>query len=341
MRYIMYGAGAIGGICGSKLYLAGHEVILVARGEHLRVIQQGGLTLKLPEETMTLPIPAVGHPAEIAFRPDDVVVLTMKSQDTAAALNDLRVAAGDQVTVICAQNGIENERMALRLFPKVYAMLLSMPATYLEAGIVETSAWPLAGVCDLGRYPAGTDAIAEAIARDFDGAGLISMARPDIMNWKYTKLLQNVANAVGAVCGDRQDTAGLQNMVREECRECFRAAGFVWTPGSEFTARGALFRNAMAAPGGISSVNRVRGGSSTWQSLARGAGSSEGDFLNGEIVLLGRLHGIPTPANEVFQVLSDRLAREHKQPGSVTLEEVTQLIEERRALYGSVETSIS
>lgn len=335
MRYIMYGAGAIGGICGGKLHLAGLEVILIARGEHLRVIQQDGLTLKTPDETLQLPIQAVSHPSRIEFRPDDVVILTMKSQDTAAALDDLRAAAGDQVTVVCAQNGIDNERMALRRFAKVYAMVLLMPATYLEPGVVEASAWPAVGVADLGRYPSGVDATAETIASEWDAAGISSIAREDIMRWKYTKLLQNVSNAVGAVCGDEADSSALQDMVRDETRQCFRAAGYEWIPGPQLTQRRAEVLPSPSGPSNISSVVRTRGGSSTWQSLARGAGSSEGDYLNGEVVLLGRLHGVPTPVNEIFQALSDRLARERKQPGSVTLEEVTKLIEERRAAYAT------
>ena len=55
-----------------------------------------------------------------------------------------------------------------------------------------------------------------------------------------------------------------------------------------------------------------RSGGSTWQSLARGAGSIESDYLNGEIVLLGRLHGVPTPVNAVLQ----RRARQAVAAGS-------------------------
>ncbi len=335
MRYIFYGAGAIGGIVGSKLHLAGHEVILIARGEHLRKIQQDGLTLNVPDDSMKLPIQAVGHPSEIEFREGDVVIMTMKSQDTASALDELRAVAGDQIPVVCCQNGVENERMAARRFANVYGMMILMPATYLEAGVVETPSWPIAGVGDLGRYPTGKDALSEAIAREFDAAGVASMAQDDIMTWKYAKLLQNVGNAVGAVCGAEADTKELQRLVREETVACYEAASIAWTNDEEFRARSSSFRRAAQAPGGISAVQRTRGGSSTWQSLMRGAGSSEGDYLNGEIALLGRIHGIPTPANEIFQVLSDRLARERKQPGSVSAEEAMKLIEERTASYAN------
>jgi 2-dehydropantoate 2-reductase len=57
-------------------------------------------------------------------------------------------------------------------------------------------------------------------------------------------------------------------------------------------------------------------GGSSWQSLARTAGSIEADFLNGEIVLLGRLHEVPAPANALLQSLANRMARERLLPGA-------------------------
>ncbi len=79
----------------------------------------------------------------------------------------------------------------------------------------------------------------------------------------------------------------------------------------------------VARRGDLLSWHRVggqrRGGGSSWQSLTRGTGRIETDHLNGEIVLLGRLHGVPTPANELLRQLANRLAREGKPPGSVAV----------------------
>jgi 2-dehydropantoate 2-reductase len=91
MRYVIYGAGAIGCSVGAKLHMNGIEVVLIARGAHLKALQTDGLTLIHPEGTEKLKIPAAGHPTEIDWRPDDVVVLAMKSQDTQAALEQLRL----------------------------------------------------------------------------------------------------------------------------------------------------------------------------------------------------------------------------------------------------------
>ena len=48
-----------------------------------------------------------------------------------AALTDLRRTDGQRLPMICAQNGVEHERIAARVMPRVYAMLVYLPATLL------------------------------------------------------------------------------------------------------------------------------------------------------------------------------------------------------------------
>ena len=109
MRFIIYGAGGVGGTIGAELFLAGEETVLIARGAHLQAIQDNGLRYLTPDRQETINIPAVGHPNELDFRSDDVVILTMKSQHTLGALEDLRAAGGENIPVICCQNGVANE----------------------------------------------------------------------------------------------------------------------------------------------------------------------------------------------------------------------------------------
>ena len=71
---------------------------------------------------------------------------------------------------------------------------------------------------------------------------------------------------------------------------------------------------------------RSRSGGSSWQSLARSGGRIEADYLNGEIVLLGRQHGIPTPVNEGLRRIANRMATEHQAPGSLSLAEVERMV---------------
>ena len=91
-------------------------------------------------------VEAVGHPREIEFQSDDVVLLTMKTQDTEAALGDLQAAGGSQLPVLCAQNGVENERIAARRFARVYAMVVWMPVTLESPGLVSHHAAPVHGI---------------------------------------------------------------------------------------------------------------------------------------------------------------------------------------------------
>src|ERR1039458_5527501 len=122
MRYIVYGAGAIGGAIGGRLAHAGHDVILIARGAHLDALRTGGLRLVTPDEELHPPVTVVGSPAEAAPRPGDVVILAMKSQGTEVAVCELDAVIGRDVAVFCAQNGVDNERVAARRGADTYAI---------------------------------------------------------------------------------------------------------------------------------------------------------------------------------------------------------------------------
>jgi len=122
MRYVVYGAGAIGGVVGIRLAQQGFDVVLIARGDHLSAIRRDGLTLQSPDGSVTLAVSAIERPSDIVFRPaDDLVVLATKTQDSASALDTVRDAGGADVPVLCLQNGVESARIALRRFHVVIA----------------------------------------------------------------------------------------------------------------------------------------------------------------------------------------------------------------------------
>ena len=315
MRYVIYGAGAVGGVIGAKLFEHGHDVVLIARGAHLDTIRSKGLTFQTPIETTVLPIAAVGNPSEIEWRDGDVVLLTTKTQQSERALDDLRAATPIDVPIVCAQNGVENERMALRRFSHVYAMLVLLPANHLEPGAVSASMAPISGVLDAGCYPSGEDHLIMRVTSDLDASGFSAHSVHDVMRWKYAKLLSNLGNAIQAACG-RGDTRALHARAREESIACYRAAGIEWASDEEILER----RKPMSPMSAI--AGQQRGGGSSWQSLARGTGSIESDYLNGEIALLGRLHGIETPVNAALQRIGDRMAREGAAPESMSVAEV-------------------
>ncbi len=316
VRFVVYGAGAIGGVVGARLAIAGFDVTLIARGAHFEAIRAHGLQFESPDGTQTLSLPAVGSPAEAAIAADDIVLLAMKSQHTPAALDALAFAAPPSTRVVCMQNAVANERIALRRFANVYGVCVMCPAEHLEPGVVAAQSAPVTGIFDLGRFPEGLDASGEAIAAALTKAACVSEPRPDIMRWKYGKLLSNLANIVEAACAEGSGRRELMSLGRAEGERVLQAAGIAYVGLDEDAERrGDLLQMREVA-------GRSRVGSSTRQSLVRRSGNVETDYLNGEIVLLGRTHGVPTPVNELLQSLGRRAAAEQLEPGTLVADEL-------------------
>jgi 2-dehydropantoate 2-reductase len=334
MRYIIIGAGAVGGTIGARLFQNGHEVVLVARGEHHAALRDRGLRFATPAGQVTLPVPVVSGPGELPLRADDVLILTVKAQDSAAALDAWawRPVAGGGVAaevlpVLCAQNGVASERFALRRFGRVYGVCVWLPATHLLPGEVEAQGAPMSGLLPVGRYPAGSDETARQVAAGLAGSTFLAPVREDVMRWKYGKLLTNLANAVEAVCGpsgaENGNAAGakeLSRRARDEGAAVLGAAGIAYSSPDELAG----LRGDQVRIEAVSGARRT--GGSSWQSLTRGTGSIEADYLNGEIVLLGREHGVPAPVNELLQRLANQFAADRRAPGSITPAEMAALL---------------
>lgn len=320
MRIVIFGAGAVGGVIGGRLHQHrerhGHDVVLVARGAHRHAIEHRGLTIRDPVGSVTVAVPVVERIDEVDLDAGDVVILAMKTQDTTAALEALAAHAPPGVAVACAQNGVENERLALRRFADVYGICVMLPAVFMEPGVVEANGWPRNAILDVGRYPNGTDHTAEDLAAAFEASGLASQTVPSVMRLKYTKLLLNLGNALDALVVEGESFTGLYERARAEAEACFSAAGIDYASADEDAARreGVMKRRSIEG--------RPRGGGSTWQSLARGAATTEVDWLNGEVVLLGRLHGVPTPVNAMLQQEVRAAAATSRPPRSLTVAEL-------------------
>ncbi len=311
MRLVILGAGAIGGVVCARLSRAGRDVILIARGAQLAAIREQGLRLESPDETFVVR-PSVTE-RFTDWRDGDVLLVAVKTQDVAAALREL--AAPPTVPIVCLTNGVEAERIALRHSREVYGACVMMPATYLSPGLVQAWASPVPGVIDIGRYPDGFGDIADELVGELVVAGFASEVRTHIMRWKRGKLLSNLANGAEALCGPDARRSVVAERARAEARACFAAAGLSTMTDAEDAARRAGLEPKLIA--GV-----ARDGGSTWQSLARGTSTLETDYLNGEIAMLGRLHGVATPVNELLQQLAADAARAGTKPGSMSLDEL-------------------
>ena len=323
MRFVVVGAGAIGGVVGARLHQSGHEVVLLARGAHLEALQTKGLRLRSPEEDVVLDIPAVRRPGDVAWRGDEVVLLATKSHHSAALLDELAAAAPPGIALVSVQNGVDNERQALRRFERVYGICVMLPAQHLDPGVVEPASHPVTGILDIGRFPSGVDDTGRECAEALGESTFESVARSAIMRWKYRKLLTNLANAVVALCPPSEAAGELVRRAESEGDRCLEVAGIdVASKGEDAARRGDRLQIRSVA-------GRPWGGGSSWQSLARGLGSIEADFLNGEIALLGRLHGIETPVNALLQERAREAALLGLPPGQVSAESLLELVEAR------------
>lgn len=334
MRFIIYGLGAVGGTLAAALALSGQSVVGIARGKMLEAVRADGLLFRTPNGANRVHFPVFATPDEIDFADGDVAILTMKSQDTAEALVALRDADFGDRPVVCAQNGVNNERLALRYFANVYGATVMTPADYTVPGEVACFGTPRHAMLDIGRYPSGLDDTLTEMAEALSRANIAVTPMETVMQSKYGKLVENLGNVVEAALG--KDNARLEGLgkaaatagaariglpeimaaVRSEAEAVYRAAGIErldvgWAAGR---------RQGVMEMGPIEGYARV-GGSST-QSLKRGAGSIETDYLNGEIVLLGRLHGVPTPANAALCDIGRELIGEGAAPGSMTAEDL-------------------
>jgi 2-dehydropantoate 2-reductase len=298
-RYVVIGGGAIGGALAAQLVPAGHDVVLVARGEHGRIVADHGLTVRRPTGVDVVRVAVASSASDVRLRPTDVLVLATKAQDAEAALVEWawRPVEGGGLAVdlpiVTFQNGLATEDLALRRFARVYGATIAIAASFTTPGeIVSPSLPPAVGAAWLGRYPSGLDDLARSVVGDLSRSGFHVVAVDDVRLAKAAKLLANVGNGLDLLEGDDAWRAETRHALRDEALAVLDAAGIAPPEGTlDVSASG---MQVLPVEG------HVAGRLSTWQSFARGS-SSEVDYLNGEVVLLARKHGIAAPVNELLQ----------------------------------------
>lgn len=325
-RYIIVGAGAVGASLAAQFALSGIDYALVGRGAQISHIKKHGLTFQRPESTHQIELSAFDLAEPPALGQDDILLLMVKSQDAAAALSfwswrsvtRSSLPAAASLPIVTFQNGLATEAAALRTFANVYGASILTPARFTQTGTVVVGGQPQLGIVTVGRFPAGRDETSDQIVADLNRAGYLAEAADDIRRWKAAKILHNVLNVLELFEGASDLRAKISAAIVAEARQAIEAAGYSVASPSERTLDISGWR--IAPNSGISP-----GQQSTWQSFTRGA-SSEVDFLNGEIVLLGRLHGVATPYNEAVQTLAGELAQTGALTELLSLEAIVSLL---------------
>jgi 2-dehydropantoate 2-reductase len=303
VQVAVYGAGAIGSLVGARLHEAGFSVQLVGRQAQADAIRTNGLLVKGLDESHVAHVPTS---TTINGTPD-VILLTVKSQDVRDACRDI-ARLDSSATVVTMQNGVRSDREAADILGRgrIVGCVLNISATYLEPGVVEQNTRELFLVgAPFPESAPRVDSVLTLLTPVFR-----TQLVPDIARARWTKLMANLNNAIMAITGLPIGRAlrdpGLARLSIATIREGVRTAqlgGF----GLDQSRRARTFRLMSTLPMPLSYLvfgKRLAGnfppdstyGPSTLQSLKRGS-SSELDYLNGEIVTLGKEIGRPTPYN--------------------------------------------
>jgi 2-dehydropantoate 2-reductase len=283
------GAGAVGCYYGGMLARAGHDVVLIARRNHVEAMERDGLRMQTRSFDEHVRVRASTDPA--AVRGADLVLFSVKSMDTEAAGRQIREHLDPAALVLCLQNGVDN---ADRLRGVLSAHSVAAAVVYV--------ATEMAGPGHLRHHGRGELVIepsprSEAVARALVAAGVATELSDNVRGALWTKLILNCAyNAVSAIAqrpyGENVRSAGIPEVMRDVVAECVAVAreeGVRLPDGLDV----AVHRIAETMPSQFSS---------TAQDLARGK-PSEIDYLNGLVVRRGEALGVPTPANRVLWAL--------------------------------------
>jgi 2-dehydropantoate 2-reductase len=318
MRFLFFGAGAIGLYVGGSLALAGDDVAFLERPEIADQVRRDGLMLDLGRQTRRIPVrDAYGDPAEaLRSGPFDLAVAALKSYDTAAAVEPLKEWKSRLPPLLCLQNGVENEAVWETAFGSggVIAGTVTSAVGRIRVGAVRLERKRGLGVA------AGRPSSAQAVAA-LNRAGLNARLFPSAPAMKWSKMLTNlIANASSAILAmdpravysDPRLFAVEREMLRE-CLRVMRAGGIGVTdlPGTPVRWLALAVEslpNALARPLLARAVGGGRGGKmpSLYLDLQAGRGKSEVGWLNGAVARAGKRLGAPAPVNAL---LAETLAR--------------------------------
>jgi 2-dehydropantoate 2-reductase len=300
LKIVVMGAGAVGCYYGGMLARAGHEVVLVARPQHVEAVNRVGLRLQTPAFDEQIVLKASLDASAVAGA--DVVLFCVKSSDTEAAGRLMQPYLQADALVLCLQNGVDNaDRLcSVLLGHTVRAAVVYVAAEMAGAGHVKHN-----GRGDLVIEPCASSA---ALADALIAAGVPSLISNNVRGELWAKLILNCAfNAVSAIAqlpyGKTVISPGIQDVMADVVAECLAVA-----QGDGVQVAGDVHAAVAKLAGSMPTQS-----SSTAQDLAR-AKPTEIDYLNGFIVQRGQALGIPTPANRVLWALVKLL--ESRQAGA-------------------------
>jgi len=304
VKIAVYGAGGVGGYFGGRLALAGHEVHLIARGDHLDAIRQHGLRVDSVRGGFDVRVPATDDPGQIG--PSDIVLFCVKSYDTAAAASRLAPLLGDATAVVSLQNGVDNESTLADAigWRHVVGGASFIFATITGPGVIDHTGGPASLAFgefgDSGTMAGPRSDRVLALAEACRAADIPTDVPDDIRVVLWSKY--------AFICAQAGMTATTRLPIGD-IRECEPS----WRMFATLVAEAAAVARAEGVPLPDSVVDdhlratmklEPTGRSSLYHDLATGH-RMELEALHGTLSRLGARHGVPTPATDaVYAILS-------------------------------------
>jgi len=312
LRWLVFGAGAIGTYIGGSLALDGHAVWFLERPEVADDLRQRGLRLTFPEKESHIAAPSLAGSLEeaLANGPFDVAIFAVKSYDTQSALKSLRPFRQALPPILCLQNGVENE-------PTLQAALgpnKVIPGTVTSA-IGRRAAGDILLERERGVGLAAGHPLSISVAQALESAGLNTRLYRRASDMKWSKMFTNLpANATSAILdmtpAEIFAHRGVYNLEIAQLREALsvmRAQGFhvvnlPATPASLLAFAVRYLPVEISRPLLRRGIGGGRGGKmpSFYLDLHSGHGKSEVDYLNGAVVRFGERLNVPTPVNRLL-----------------------------------------
>lgn len=306
MKIAVMGAGALGGYFGVRLAQAGHEVALIARGAHLKAIQERGLYLYSPKGDAHLThMLATDDPAQVG--PVDIILFMVKNGDVEKAGQALAPMLGPDTMVVTCQNGISaHERLGAVIGPeRVVPGVARIPGEVTEPGVItHTASFDMLIFGETNGYESGRCA---ALAVTLKAAGTSPVVPKNILHELWSKFcgqaaLASLTTLTGQDIGPLRDTAESAQLFRDAMRETW-TVGRAVVPDLPEAVLETNWKFVTLLPPTMhaSMLDDLRNGKPL-----------EHEYLSGDVVRLGRKHGVPTPIHDVLYAalkpVADRLA---------------------------------
>jgi 2-dehydropantoate 2-reductase len=318
-RICIYGAGAIGGYLGAKLALAGQEVTLIARGEHLRAMQQNGVRVLEGERELVARPRCTDDPAKAGRQ--DYLFITLKAPSVTEIVEYLPLLLGAETGVVWAVNGFpwwyfyQQEGPCKEFHPKSVDPGGVLWNAIRPERVIGCVVYPAAEVIAPGvirheegnRFSLGEPGGERSqrvlrLSQILEAAGFKAPVRSQIRNEVWVKLWGNLAfNPISALTGATLDVITSNEGTRSLVRRMMLEAQEI---GEKLGARFGIDVEQRIA--GTKAVGAHK--TSMLQDLERGR-KMEIDAMVTVVQELGRLAGVETPTIDAVLALVQLRAR--------------------------------